>query len=401
MQPAARENVARCAYSTRMSWFKTDRAWIALFGVGAWLVISVGCAAPRFFDSQRLLHGPAGAEATPPATQPRITPVENARQLAMFSGRDGRAMGWRDVMRAVAWADVICLGEQHNDATAHAVQLAVLQDTLKRWPDSTLALEMLERDEQVFTDDYLDELLEQDDFIERTNSANWGGDGTWIKWYQPLIDASKSHESRVIAANAPRRYVRLARTDGYERLRALTSPRRELFALPEGEANKQYRQRFYEVMSQAHGEAESHQHTEPNENAHGSSQHDPFVESLLRAQRVWDATMADSVVRARPTQQRKVLLCIGQFHTDFEGGTVQQIRARNPSLRVLTISMRPDNATELRADDEHRADIIIYTGKASKADENTEDERQPTPSPHGNDMDDEREPPLPPTREPV
>ena len=151
------------------------------------LVAAVGCSTPK----------PASLDA---------------RALPMFDGSDGRPMTWNDLMAAIEGADFVIVGEQHDDAIGHAVQLAVVEDVLERWPDSAVSLEMLERDEQGILDDYLDGIVAADSLASLTHSSNWGGHGGWQRFYQSIIDAAKSADGAVVAANAPRRYVSLART---------------------------------------------------------------------------------------------------------------------------------------------------------------------------------------------
>lgn len=57
---------------------------------------------------------------------------------------------------------------------------------------------------------------------------------------------------------------------------------------------------------------------------------------------------------------------VGQFHVDFAGGTIQELRARLGGVRILTISMQRDDGATLRAEDRDRADVIVYTGHESE-----------------------------------
>jgi hypothetical protein len=182
-----------------------------------------GCATESYFASAPPVRGPAERSETPSS--------DAARRLPMFSGR-GTALGWRDVMDAVAWADVIILGEQHDDAIGHAVQLAVVEDAVARWPQVVVTMEMLERDEQPLVEDYFDGIIDADEFARLTFSESWAGKGSWAEWYQPIIDAAKARGGRVVAANAPRRYVKLARREGYARLDGLPPDRRRWVARP-------------------------------------------------------------------------------------------------------------------------------------------------------------------------
>lgn len=278
------------------------------------------------------------------------------RGLAMFDGHEGRPLAWVDVMDAVRWADVIFLGEQHNDAVAHAVQLAIVEEAVELWPGTAVSLEMLERHEQHLVDEYLAGMIDQETFIEQTNSANWAGPGSWVVWYQPIIDAAKAHGSPVVAANAPRQYVRLARTGGVEALEQLTPAQQALFEYvhPLPGAGDPYRDRFFSLMQPAAGSAGA--------DAHGHAMTDEQIEGIFRAQLVWDATMAGSIARALERGAPRVIHLVGQFHSDFHGANVTELRHRRRSARILTISFQPVNERELRAEDHERADIVIYTG---------------------------------------
>lgn len=301
----------------------------------------VACASPRYFAGSPPLEGATVTEMT-----------DDPRGLPMFVGTDGASMSWHDLMDAVQWADVVIVGEQHDDAMGHAVQRAIVQDTLDRWPRSALSMEMLERDEQLLVDDYLDDIIDTAAFIRLTFSENWGGPGMWVHWFQPIVDAAKERNARVIAANAPRRYVRMARLSGYDALDALPRERRALFDRPRELPRNHYFDRFAQVMS----------HIE-NPRA---------LDAMFRSQMVWDATMARSIINARPSQQAKVVHLVGRFHSDFEGGLVQELRRHQSGLRILTISMIRRDAFELRESDSSRADIVIYTGEP-EADPEAED----------------------------
>ncbi|MFM8698716.1 MAG: ChaN family lipoprotein, partial [Phycisphaerales bacterium] len=169
---------------------------------------------------------------------------------------------------------------------------------------------------------------------------------TWDDFYQPVIDTAKRANARVIAANAPRDYVKRARTEGYEALAALPEEERALFALPEDDAPDTYRARFRDFMSGG-GEREVDE---------------ARLEEVLRSQRLWDATMADSIATAWKDMPRgaKLVHLVGQFHSEYDGGLVSEIRARAPWARILTVTVQKGTAYALRAEDEGKADVVVY-----------------------------------------
>ena len=81
-----------------------------------------------------------------------------------------------------------------------------------------------------------------------------------------------------------------------------------------------------------------------------------------------------SIAKARARGARKVIHLVGQFHCDFEGGTVQQLRRFRPADRILVISMQRAEPVKLLDEDLGRADIVIYTGERPPEEEETTEE---------------------------
>jgi len=71
--------------------------------------------------------------------------------------------------------------------------------------------------------------------------------------------------------------------------------------------------------------------------------------------------MAGSIAEALDGGLARVIHLVGQFHTDFDGGTVQYLIDRKPDLKILTVSLQKAHARQLRPADRERADIVIYT----------------------------------------
>ena len=249
-------------------------------------------------------------------------------------------LSWTELIVRTDEADVIVLGELHDDHVAHLVQRAVVQDVAARRPGTVVAMEMLERDEQVVVDDYRDGVISSDEFTKLTFSESWSGKGSWSTWYLPIIDTAHEHGAVVIAANAPRRYVTLARREGYERIEELPDERRRFVDWPDPQVEGAYRRRFMDLMS-----------------SHGEEDIDPEVaNSFFRAQQVWDATMAASVAGNMPHDGGASILLLGRFHSDHDGGTVQMLRRLAPEARILVISL---GAPDEDATEGPRGDLVI------------------------------------------
>jgi uncharacterized iron-regulated protein len=344
------------------TWHDFGRHWLSAAAIGAAFLTGCQSGQRSTADREAALARWQQGEA---AAQPIAT-------ITVFDGRSGEQVKhgiWTDLAGRIAQADVVIVGEQHDDAVGHAVELRITQLVVQdRGGSAALSMEMLERDEQPAVNDYLDDLIDVEAFVKLTESADWAGKGSWATWYQPMIDEAKVSGARVIAANTPRRYVRVARRDGYDRLESLDPQRQALFDVPIGSLEGPYRDRFMELMSAPmppsppEGGGNKAAHANPHAGAPASEQ----LDSSFRSQMLWDATMAASIDRALDHDVNKIVHVVGQFHSDFEGGTVQQLRARRPDVKILTISLQPVEATSLREEDRDRADVVIYTGPRVK-----------------------------------
>lgn len=314
----------------------------------------LACALPlqsctRYFATDPDLDRPTGAVVPNEATAPRA--------LYMFEGSTGRSLGWADLMAAAGWADAVFIGERHDDPVAHAVQLAVFEDLAAGYPGTALALEHLERNEQAIVDRYLRGEISVDEFIDSTNSRNWAGKDTWLPFFQPLVDAADEAGSPVVAANAPRDYVRRARTEGYAALEALPPADRANFAVPVVKRGNLFNDRWQERW-------DAYQQRFRDLMGSGDDLADADVlarlDNVFLSQAMWDGTMGASAADALERGAPKVVLCAGCFHIERDGGTVLQFQARRPSARVLTITVIDASSRRLRDEDKLAADIVIY-----------------------------------------
>ncbi|MHC5022296.1 MAG: ChaN family lipoprotein [Planctomycetota bacterium] len=166
----------------------------------------------------------AGCATFPPL--PDAEPVAARQDLPMFDGTDGARLDWASLLDRIDEADVIVIGEQHDDNVGHGFQRAVVVAMVERWPETALSMEMLDRREQSVADDYLADLIDRPTFIEQTAATRWRritrqyiegeidseefhkritrmGWPEWERTYQPIIDAVKAGGGTVVAANAP------------------------------------------------------------------------------------------------------------------------------------------------------------------------------------------------------
>lgn len=276
---------------------------------------------------------------------------ETARAAPAFS-RTGEPATWDAIVAAAANADVILIGETHGHELGLAAAAALFEDVLKQRPDAILALEFLERDQQAAIDDYLSGITDEAGFAKaagRNQSSYPGG-------HRAMVEAAKAASRPVVAANAPRRYIRVAKKDGYEKLRALGVEQRRLFRVPDALPTGRYRDEFAKIMGAVHAPDEA---DNPGAEAPVPEWTDA-IESSFRSQSLWDWTMGESVARALD-RGRPVFLVVGRFHVDHDGGTVQAVNSMAPMARVLTVTFQDENVPDAPKAD-GPADFVFYVG---------------------------------------
>jgi uncharacterized iron-regulated protein len=283
-----------------------------------------------------------GCQSSPPSVLSTNTPP---RSLPILNSRTAQPEAFQEVVDSLVDVQVVVLGEEHDDLLAHRFQVELVEALHEKRPELTLALEMVERDHQEALDQYLTGSIDVRTFVDEVRSEE-RGQKTFERHSLPLINLAKRLGIKVIAANAPRTYVRAARIEGYEYLESLPEETRRLYDMPAQLDAGPYRRRVEQLMQ-----------------SNGVVLEQEQVDAFMRAQEMWDQTMARSVIEALNTGGEPVVLVVGRFHGDFGGGTINRILADAPETKVrylVTIGSAPGR---LRLDDADRADHILYTGK--------------------------------------
>ena len=269
---------------------------------------------------------------------------------------DGTPTTWGAMVGALVHCDAVFIGETHDDAHGHALEAQLVGELIAAWHGGALSIEMLERDEQIAADRWRAGEIDSLALAQQTKSESWAGKNSWVEWYQPVLDAAKLNGGVVIAANAPRKYVRMVSKDGMKSLPSVNSEERALFDTPSVK-HLEYREDLRAVMVEMRQE---------------DGQPTPVVsdedlDKFLASQLIWDATMAQSVARAR--EKFHVVHIAGCFHIDRSGATVGEFTALRPGDTVATVSLVASDTCEFDIQkDKSRATFVVYTKSAHQHD---------------------------------
>lgn len=288
--------------------------------------------------------------------RPALTPVDG-RSVVMLAGDGSGPVEWDAVVKLAADAEVVLIGEVHGHRLGLAAAADLFDDILEASPDAVLSLEFFERDHQVAVDDYLAGITDEAGFASAAGRTK----GNYPPGHARMLEAAKEAGRPVIASNAPRRYARLVRTDGFAKLDELTPEQQRLAAAPSSVPDTAYSDRFREVMSEMVG-------------SHGGDDDEPdpeadaeMIEGFLRAQTMWDETMADSI-NAGMRAGTPVVHVVGRFHAEDAlepggSGLADALgrRARR-QVRVVTIMFMNVDAAEVREEDLGLGNFVVYVG---------------------------------------
>ena len=259
------------------------------------------------------------------------------------------------MLAALARADVVFLGEQHDSAPTHRLQLAALQGLARRRGDIVLSLEMFERDVQMPLGHFLSGHLPEPEFLKEARP--------WPRYatdYKPLVDFAKARKWPVVAANVPRSIATEVARGGLAILDAKSADEKTWFAADlKCPTDDEYFERFGAAMG-----------GHPADSGAGSvAAQRQMVERFYFAQCLKDETMGESIARAYAAAAEQgarplVVHVNGAFHSDFGTGTAERARRRLPGKRIAVVSMLPVENLDTLApgkEDRKRADYLVYT----------------------------------------
>jgi len=154
---------------------------------------------------------------------PRMPP------LAQIKGVDGRfkageildlhqgeSVNFETLAARIAPNDLVFVGEVHNQAEHHLIQVQILQALMACCGPVDLGMEFFRTPQQPVLDQYLAGEISEAEFLE---AADW--DDNWgfpYHFYRPLLAMARENGSRVLALNVPRDIVRKVARVGLEGL---------------------------------------------------------------------------------------------------------------------------------------------------------------------------------------
>lgn len=259
----------------------------------------------------------------------------------IFDAKSWSQVGFEEIADRFQTVDVILIGEEHDDKIGHAEKLRLVRFLSER-QKLIISMEMFERDQQIVLNEFLFGLI--DEKIFQNDIKLWNN----FEDYKPIVLFAKENKIPILASNAPRRYVRMLSRNGLEELYKFPTSSRKLFAPIY--MIEPYRQEAYE--NKIFGSIAGHTNEKLG------------MKNMILAQNLWDATMADSIVKSLDKKRTKIIHINGRFHSDEYMGVTH--RLTQLGIKVLTISMFVNRTADLPNQSQLKkyADIIYITSKS-------------------------------------
>jgi uncharacterized iron-regulated protein len=267
----------------------------------------------------------------------------------------GRSVGPRAVIDALAQADVVVLGEKHDNPDHHVLQARVIESLSRHGRRGPVVFEQLELADQSRVDAYL-----------REHPGDAGGLGAALDWkdsgwpaysmYLPVFRAALDLGGGVRAGSMDRETTHAVSRDGLEVLQPSLV---KLFRL-DAELPAATQESLRSEMR----------------DAHCGMLPEAMLDVMITVQRARDATLAEAVLRAlHDSESGSAVLVTGNGHARADRGVPADLRAAGVgnliSLGLLEVRSELTSVAEYGAAWDAEAppfDYVAFTPRASDAD---------------------------------
>jgi uncharacterized iron-regulated protein len=242
--------------------------------------------------------------------------------------KSGEGLEFEEFINRLDDADVIFLGEEHDNTTCHELQHWTTVALAKR-REVTLSLEQFEVDVQGTLDAYLEGQITEAAFLSKSRPWN-----NYEEHYRPTVEWARENGRPVIAANIPRSLARkVSRGEG----QTLSVQGNEHAPWQLNTDDPAYRARFAEAMGLQGGTEKKN------------------LDDWFAAQCIKDERMAESIANSIKKTDLHTPLVVhwcGRFHSDYRLGTVSRLSERRPDLNIITVSMKTSDELSLTLSEE-------------------------------------------------
>lgn len=234
---------------------------------------------------------------------------EACAPVGEWSVPGGGRIAAQAILARAADAQVVLLGESHDNADHHRWELQTLAALAALRPKVVLGFEMFPRRVQAALDRWVAGELGEAEFLKASDwSQVWGYDAAF---YLPLFHFARMNRIPMVALNVERDLVR---TIGANGLAAVPQEKREGVSDPAA-AGEPYLARLFGAYAQ-----------HPEKKAAAPARSDPEFRRFVEAQLVWDRAMAQALAHAAARNPDALVVGVmGSKHIAHGDGVPHQL----------------------------------------------------------------------------
>ncbi len=246
----------------------------------------------------------------------------------VYSTRAQTGIAVPELYRRLREADYVLLGEIHGEPEHHAAQRLLLEEILRHGRKPVVVLEMLDRKDAGLISTAIRQSPRDPDPI--ADAVDWKTSG-WPDWrlYRPIVETALKADLSIAAGNVSHtELVQVVVGNGWEALGQRTL-------------------RSYGLLEPLAPSLEQKLRKTLNA-AHGGDLPSPLVDGMLKAQRLRDASLADTMLAHN--QGGGAVLITGREHARHDYGVPHYLRYREPDATIASVAF-------IAADDLHPSAI--------------------------------------------
>lgn len=240
----------------------------------------------------------------------KSSPLQENKDFYILDAHTQKKISFEDMILELLKADVILLGEKHDEAK-HKISQVMIFNALEGNLSSQnisfdVALEMLASTEQ----NHLDKAFKNKKTIktnELTDALNWDKGWKW-KDYEQFVNAVFYSRAKILGANLSRSEI-TSIYNGVQPLKGYVSTTNEV------------KKQLFDIISLSH-------ELNPEENK-------KLVDKLVEIQQFKDRRMADVLVH----HPNKVLLLAGSYHTSKKIGIPLHIQDFKSNKKIVVVNL--------------------------------------------------------------
>lgn len=251
----------------------------------------------------------------------------------------GVVLSFDGMMDMVAGARLVCIGESHDNVRAHEVQLQVIRELYRRFPDRlAIGMEMFRQPQQEILDRWTRGELGELEFLEAVDwHRTWSTD---YRHYAAILGFARDQGLDVIALNPSRELQDAVRQ------------------FPPDALPQEFRDELPEV-----GDSDPYQHAVLEAFYGGHLPTPGAFESFFRVQLLWEESMAERIVDYLGSARgrgRIMVTLTGSGHVEYGFGIPKKVIRRMPMPYVILAPTEIEVPPEKQMPDVRLPELPLY-----------------------------------------